>query len=424
MGFKGKRNYSPSKNTGIPIETLRDIGRKISRIPSDLKIHPKLNTMMNAKAKAIETSKDIDWATGEALAFGSLLLEGHHVRLSGQDVERGTFSHRHAVLHDQTSSERKKYVPLNHLDPKQAFFSVSNSNLSEFGILGFELGYSLESPGALVIWEAQFGDFFNGAQIIVDQFLSAGEDKWLRQSGLVMLLPHGYEGQGPEHSSARLERFLQMTNDHPDMLPDSKTPTQIQESNWQILNCSTPANYFHALRRQQHRDFRKPLIIMTPKSLLRFQPSFSTLNDMTDNTRFKPVIADPSSTLVTNEKVKRVAFCSGKVYYDLITKRTELKRNDIAFVRVEQIAPFPFGPAADEAKKFPNAEVVWVQEEPMNMGAYTYAAPRLVTALKKDRPNLHKIRYVGRAPSASTAAGSDTLHKKELAVFLADLFNY
>ncbi len=264
---------------------------------------------------------------GEGLAFGSLLLEGHHVRLSGQDVERGTFSHRHALIHDQTNPNRRFYVPLNNLEPDQAFFSVSNSNLTEYATLGFELGYSLENPNALVLWEAQFGDFANGAQIIIDQFLSSGEDKWLRQCGLVLLLPHGYEGQGPEHSSARLERFLQGSKEHPDVLPPQKDTMQIQSANWQVINATTPANYYHALRRQLHRDFRKPLIVMSPKALLRHPEAVSTIADFAEGTRFQQMIPDSGEGLAAPDKVRRIIYCSGKVYYDLVKYRRDNKIN-------------------------------------------------------------------------------------------------
>jgi len=357
------------------------------------------------------------------LAFGSLLMEGKHVRLSGQDVERGTFSHRHAMLHDQqsTSSNPVKFVPLNHLSPKQAHFSVSNSSLSEYGVMGFELGYALDDPHALVCWEAQFGDFVNGAQIIMDQFLCSGEDKWLRQNGLVLLLPHGYEGQGPEHSSARLERFLQNMNDNPDVLPSENLSTQIQQANWQVVNCSTPANYFHVLRRQLYREFRKTLVVMTPKSLLRHELAKSSFAEMDQGTFFKQVIAEPQA--LDKDKVKRLIFCSGKVYYDIFQARQAAKRQDIAIARVEQLGPFPYHLVRDEARRFPKAEIVWVQEEPMNQGAWTYVAPRFETALKADRPGC-RPRYVGRPPAASTAAGSASMHKKEQDLFIAQSLTF
>lgn len=289
-------------------------------------------------------------------------------------------------------------------------------------MLGFELGYSLESPQALVIWEAQFGDFFNGAQIIVDQFLSSGEDKWLRQSGLVLLLPHGYEGQGPEHSSARLERWLQMCNDNPNVLPPETKTKQIQESNWQIVNCTTTANYFHVLRRQIHRDFRKPLIVMSPKSLLRYGPAFSPLTDLSAGTRFQHVIGEISKDLVADDKIKRLILCSGKVFYDLFNYRNEKKIKDVAIIRVEQISPFPYHLVAKEAHRYSKADILWCQEEPMNMGAYTYVAPRIETAIGANRKD-SRPKYAGRPPSASPSAGFDSLHKKELADFLKEAFS-
>jgi len=341
------------------------------------------------------------------------------VRLSGQDVERGTFSHRHAVLSDQKDFSKPFYEPLNNLGRDQAFFSISNSNLSEYATLGFELGYSLENPNALVLWEAQFGDFANGAQIIIDQFLSSQEDKWLRQSGLVLLLPHGYEGQGPEHSSARVERFLQSSNEDPSVMPSEHMSMQIQETNWQVVNCSTPANYFHALRRQLHRDFRKPLIVMSPKSLLRLP--LSSLSDMAEGTRFRTVLPESGEGLVAAEKVRRVIFCSGKVYYDLDKYRKENKIHDVAVARVEQLAPFPFWAVANEAKRFPKADIVWCQEEPMNMGGWAHVMPRFETALKGNH-KCARPRYAGRPPSASTATGRPEQHERELRRFLRDAF--
>jgi 2-oxoglutarate dehydrogenase E1 component len=293
--------------------------------------------------------------------------------------------------------------------------------------MGFELGYSLEDPAALVMWEAQFGDFFNGAQIIVDQFLSSGEAKWLRQSGLVLLLPHGFEGQGPEHSSARLERFLQQTDDDPDTIPENEgtdESRQIQSTNWQVVNCSMPGNYFHVLRRQQYRQFRKPLVIMTPKSLLRDERSSSSYEDMGPNTSFVKMFGETHmNQLVEPSKVRRLVFCTGKVYFDLIAHRNLHKIKDVAVARVEQIAPFPFSLVAQEAQKFPNAEIVWCQEEPKNMGAYTYVFFRIRTALRGIRgKDGAEPRYVGRKASASPAAGKDKTHKKEQAAFVAEAF--
>lgn len=360
--------FSVPQKTGVDVGLLRDIGIKLSTVPAEFPMFPRLKKLVYAaRLNSITENKDIDWATGEALAFGSLLVQGVHVRLGGQDVERGTFSQRHAVLHSQT--DNSLYVPLNNLSPNQAELIITNSHLSEYGALGFELGYCMENPNSLVLWEGQFGDFFNTAQVIVDQFISSGEDKWNKQNGLVMLLPHAYDGQGPEHSSGRIERFLQMTNDHPDQIFPEDKPMQIQKANWQIVNCTTPANYFHVLRRQVLRNFRKPLIVFTPKSLLRHAVARSTLDDMGADKKFVPVIGETSAAINKKAKdVKRLIFCSGKVYYDLLKARESKRLDNVALVRVEQLAPFPFREAAAHIQQFPNAEVVWAQEEPMNMG--------------------------------------------------------
>ena len=410
------KKFSEPRATGVDLEELREIGLKASTPPQGFHVHPRLAQVYKLREKTIQEGKHIDWGTAEALAFGSLLLENKHVRLSGQDVERGTFSHRHAVLHDQKSNER--YVPLNNIRPDaQAHFTVTNSHLSEYGVLGFELGFSLDSPDALVLWEAQFGDFFNTAQVIVDQFISSGEDKWLRQTGLVMLLPHGYEGAGPEHSSARIERFLQMTNDHPDVIPprEGDKSKQIQQANWQLVNCSTPANFFHVLRRQIHRQFRKPLVVFTPKMLLRFAQAKSSLEEMGPDSRFMKVYGETDDAIAQGEQVQRVLLCSGKVYYDLYNERAERKLQSVAIVRLEQLSPFPFHDVAAELNKYPSAEVVWAQEEPMNMGAYVYAKDRVESTLRQlcGREG-ERVRYVGRHPSASTAAGHMSQHAKEL----------
>ena len=341
-GFNSPEHLSRIRPTGVPLETLNSIGRALCALPATIKLHPSLMRIMKAKEDSLKAGSGLDWGTAEALAFGSLLLEGNNVRLSGQDVERGTFSHRHAVMHTQDSDA--VYCPLNNLGAKQAPFLASNSPLSEYGVMGFELGYSLEHPNQLVLWEAQFGDFVNGAQIIIDQFLSSGETKWLRQCGLVLLLPHGMEGMGPEHSSARIERFLQQCDDAEDVVPpmDESKRMQIQHTNWQVLNCTTPANYFHALRRQVHRNFRKPLIVASPKSLLRHKNAVSSLVDMSEGSMFKRVIPeDAPALLAAPTKVRKLIFCTGKVYYDLLKQREDLKCKDVAIARLEQIAPFP-----------------------------------------------------------------------------------
>lgn len=385
-----------------------------------------------------EDGKGIDWGTAEAMAFGSLLIEGNHVRITGQDVQRGTFSHRHAVVKDQNTEE--EYVPLSHVarrvnesSPRellarpdtQAGFTARNSILSEFALLGFELGYSLENPNALVLWEAQFGDFSNGAQVMIDQFLSAGEDKWLRQSGLVMLLPHGYDGQGAEHSSCRLERFLQMVDEDPHYIPPMAEDErmQIQQCNWQVVNCTTPANYFHCLRRQIHRDFRKPLIVTSPKNLLRNKKCVSSLEEMGPGTFFKRVYDEVDETIKENaDSVKRLVFCTGQIYYELLAERENSGKNDIAIVRIEQIAPFAFDRVAENCAKYPNAEVIWAQQEPKNMGAYSYFLPRLMTATREINSDEKRCRYVGRSVSAAPATGMSKIHQKEYNDILAGVF--
>lgn len=425
-GFKSPEQLSRIRNTGVKPEILKNVGKAITSIPETFKPHRAVKRVYDQRAQMIETGEGVDWAVGEALAFATLLVEGNHVRLSGQDVERGTFSHRHSVLHDQETGER--YCPLDHviMNQPEEMFTVSNSSLSEFGVLGFELGYSMENPNSLVLWEAQFGDFANGAQVIFDQFISSGESKWLRQSGLVVLLPHGYDGQGPEHSSARLERYLQMSDDNPFVIPemDPTLRTQIQQCNWQIVNVTTPANYFHVLRRQINRDFRKPLIVMSPKNLLRHKDCKSNLSEFDDvqghpgfdkqGTRFKRLIKDQNDHSDLEEGIKRLILCSGKIYYELDEERRRLQRKDVAICRVEQLCPFPYDLVQRELKRYPNAEIVWCQEEPMNMGAYSYITPRLTTAMTAlGRGKYEDIKYVGRAPSAATATGFSQLHVKE-----------
>lgn len=420
-GFMSPRQLSRIRETGYDIEKLREIGLKISTAPETFKIHKQLEKILQARQESIVKGAGIDWGTAEALAIGSLLMEGNHVRLTGQDVERGTFSHRHAVLVDQTSGE--KYVSLNHINKHtsatiatqktrapemQGEFTVRNSILSEFGVLGFEMGYSLENPNMLVMWEAQFGDFVNGAQIMIDQFISAGEDKWLRQSALTMLLPHGYMGQGAEHSSCRIERFLQQVDEDPDVVPpmNENERMQIQRTNWQVLNCSTPANYFHALRRQIHRDFRKPLVIATPKNLLRDRKCTSTLEEMGEHTKFHRVFKETLPAITSNpDQVKRLVFCTGKIYYELMEEREKKGQTDVAVVRVEQLAPFPWDRVAEEAAVYKNAELVWCQEEPKNMGAWSFVEPRIATATRTLNQREQRVKYVGRKPAAAVATG-------------------
>lgn len=427
-GFKSPEQISRIRNTGVNPEILKRVGQAITTLPETFKPHRAVKKIFDVRAQMIETGIGIDWALAEALAFAALVVEGNHVRLSGQDVERGTFSHRHSVLHDQVTGER--YCPLDHLilNQNEEMFTVSNSSLSEFAVLGFELGYSMENPNSLVLWEAQFGDFANGAQVMFDQFLSSGESKWLRQTGLVCLLPHGYDGQGPEHSSARVERYLQMSDDNPYTIPEME-PTlrkQIQECNWQVVNVTTPANYFHVLRRQIHREFRKPLIVIAPKNLLRHKDCKSNLSEFDDvqghpgfdkqGTRFKRLIKDQNNHSEREEGIRRLVLCSGKVYYELDDQRKKVDGKDVAICRVEQLCPFPYDLVQRELKRYPNAEIVWCQEEPMNMGAYSYIAPRLCTAMKAlGRGTMEDIKYVGRNTSAATATGFYSVHLKEQA---------
>ncbi|KAI0988533.1 hypothetical protein GJ496_002008, partial [Pomphorhynchus laevis] len=409
--------------TGVESTTLLHIGDIFSRIPNEVNIHKGLVRILNNRQKMLKDGK-VDWAIGEALAIGSLLLDNKHVRLSGQDVERGTFSHRHHVLHDQEIA-KKIYVPLNTLSPTQAHYTVCNSSLCEFGILGFELGYSTENRDSLTIWEAQFGDFANNAQCIIDQFVSSGESKWNRQSGLVMLLPHAFEGAGPEHSSARIERFLQLCDQDWSVVPSVEegkdfSLERLRHTNMIIANCTTPANFFHVMRRQLALPFRKPLIIFTPKSLLRSVDAISSLDEMTPGTKFKRIIRSELAT--GQENVRRVAFCSGHVYYDVKNRIRAAKLNDqIYVVRVEQICPFPSDLVKDCLMQFPQADVCWVQEEHKNMGPYLMCSQAISAILKQIRDNGHDVRYIGRPPSAAVATGNRKQHLMELDNLLTDL---
>jgi 2-oxoglutarate dehydrogenase E1 component len=395
--------------TGVDLDILRDVGMKLSHVPEGFNIHKTIQRFMDNRRKSIETGEGIDWGMAEALAFGTLLREGFKVRLSGQDSERGTFVQRHSVLNDQETEDR--YIPLNHISENQAPYEVINSMLSENAVLGFEYGYSLAEPSALVLWEAQFGDFANGAQVVIDQFISSGERKWLRMSGLVMLLPHGYEGQGPEHSSARLERYLQMC----------------AEDNMQVANCTTPMNYFHILRRQMHRKFRKPLILMTPKSLLRHKRCVSRLDEFGPDSSFHRVLWDDAEILkgekiklVSDDKIKRVILCTGKVYYDLYEERENRGINDIYLMRVEQLYPFPAKSLITEMARFPQAEIVWCQEEPKNMGAWSFMEPNIEWVLDQVGARYRRPRYTGRPASAATAVGLMSKHNQQLNQLLSD----
>ena len=398
--FKPGLGKDKKGKSGVRKEKLVEIGLKISSIPENFNAHKTLKKIFDQRKKMFNEQLSIDWTTAESLAFGTLLTEGFSVRLSGQDSGRGTFSQRHSVLRNQDSHER--YIPLNNISKNQKKFEIIDSLLSELAVLGFEFGYSLSEPETLVLWEAQFGDFANGAQIIIDQFITSGESKWGRASGLVLLLPHGYEGQGPEHSSARLERFLQLC----------------AGENIQVVNCTTPANYFHVLRRQMHRDFRKPLIIMTPKSLLRNKKCVSQLNDFTKDSTFHRVLEDHTYLKNNNlirvkkdKKIKRVAICTGKIYFDLIEAREKNKNDEVVFIRIEQLYPFPAKTLANILKRYKgDVDFVWCQEEPKNMGAWNSARNYIDRTLEIIHSKRHKVRYIGRNASASTATGNLNKH--------------
>lgn len=396
MRLATAKDFETSPNTSVKKTTLLELAKRIATLPSDKKFFKKIQKLFDERLKMATSTHVFDWAMAEQLAYGSLLSEGKRVRLSGQDVKRGTFSHRHAVLTLEDSEE--EYTPLAHVSDQQAQFDIYNSHLSEYGVLGFEYGYAMANPNALTIWEAQFGDFFNGAQIVVDQYVASAETKWQRENGLVMLLPHGYEGQGPEHSSARIERFMELCADF----------------NMQVVNCTTPANFFHAMRRQFKRDFRKPLVVFTPKSLLRHPLCVSKLEDFTDG-GFKEVIDDIN---VKAASVKRVVFCSGKIYYDLLEAQKLNKREDVALVRVEQLYPTPVAQMETIYKRYKNAtEAIWVQEEPENMGAWPY----LLRKLRKTV--FSQMDVISRKESSSTATGFAKQHANQQAYIISTAFD-
>ena len=391
----GEEEEFRDDKTGAPIDLLKEVGAAICKAPDGWAVNPKIVRQLKTKKESIDSGKDIDWATAEALAYGTLVVEGNAVRLSGQDCGRGTFSQRQSVLVDQNTEQRHVY--LDNIRPgKQAPFVVIDSPLSELSILGFEYGYSLADPNTLTIWEAQFGDFSNGAQMIIDQFINSGESKWLRLCGLVMLLPHGFEGHGPEHSSARMERYLQLS----------------AQDNWQVCNITTPANYFHALRRQMRRNFRKPLVIMTPKSLLRHKRCISTLQEMGADTSFQRIYPETEKVAAPN-KIRRIVCCSGKVYYDLLQAREDKGVDDVVIIRVEQIYPWPKETLAREFAKYKNAELVWCQEEPANMGSWTFVDRRLEYALDGVDIKAKRPVFAGRPPAASPATGLMKTHVRE-----------
>jgi len=401
-GLEPVRGYDARRgHTEVELAELREVGAAMARVPEGFRIHPKLKRLVETRANVVGAGEGIDWATAESLAFGTLLLEGHPVRLSGQDVSRGTFSQRHAAFVDQEDESR--WVPINCVRPHQELLELVDSPLSELAVLGFEYGYSLADPRTLVLWEAQFGDFANGAQIIIDQFITAAEMKWLRMSGLVMLLPHGYEGQGPEHSSARLERFLQVC----------------AEDNIQVVNCTTPANYFHVLRRQMHRSFRKPLVVMTPKSLLRDRRCTSKLADFGPGSSFHRVLYDdeiPSSP----SEARQVVMCSGKVYYDLLQARTKAGIHDVHFLRLEQLYPFPADALAELLEPYRHCHLVWCQEEPRNMGGWDHVDEFVLEVVEELGFEHTDLRYAGRPSAASPATGLASVHAEEQAALVAE----
>jgi 2-oxoglutarate dehydrogenase E1 component len=384
-GAAGERD-----GTGVELAALQEVGRALTTVPADFNLNPKIARQLKAKQKMLERAAGVDWATAEALAFGTLLIEGHGVRLSGEDSIRGTFSQRHASWFDQETEAR--YVPLNGIRDGQARFEVVDSPLSEFGVLGFEYGYAMEEPGVLVVWEAQFGDFANGAQVVIDQFIVAGESKWQRMNGLVLLLPHGYEGQGPEHSSARIERFLQLC----------------AEDNMQVVHPTTPASYFHALRRQLQRAFRKPLIVMTPKSLLRHKRCVSPLEDFGPGSAFRPLLPEDASQ--GGPSPSRLVLCTGKVYYDLLEGRESRDSGAVHLARLEQLYPFPADELAAELERYRDCELVWCQEEPRNMGAWSFVGERIARVAERVGCRQPWPRYVGRAEAAAPATGLFSRH--------------
>ncbi|CAF4194130.1 unnamed protein product [Rotaria socialis] len=429
--FTGKGPF-PYPQTGVAEETLQNIAVKTHQLPDGFVLHRGLTRIFEGRNKLIQ-AREVDWALAESMAIGSVLLDGHHVRLSGQDVERGTFSHRHHVLHDQ-EKDLVFHVPMNYLSPTQGHYTICNSSLSEFAALGFELGYSTTNPNSLVIWEAQFGDFANNAQCIIDQFVCSGQAKWVRQSGIVLLLPHGYEGQGPEHSSARLERFLQLCDEDEDRVTEIKERKHIQhtdlamyqldDTNWIVANITTPANFFHILRRQLALPFRKPLIVMSPKSIFRLPACRSTFDEMLPGTSFKRIYPEEGVASENPADVKKIIFCSGKTYYDLVDARKNNQlESQVAIVRIEQICPFPFDLIREELEKYKNAKLCFAQEEHKNMGSYSFCKPRLACLLRSmndERAAEVNNCYAGRDSAASTAAGIKSSHYMEQKTYMKE----
>lgn len=420
-GFKSPKELAeeilPHLPTAVEHAKLKNIGEIIGSPPEGFNVHRNLKRILAGRTKTVTEGDGIDMSTAEALAFGTLCEEGHHIRISGQDVERGTFSQRHAVLHDQESEAT--YTPLQHVSKDQGAFVISNSSLSEFGVLGFEYGYSLSSPNALVMWEAQFGDFANNAQCIIDQFIASGEVKWLQRTGLVMSLPHGYDGQGPEHSSGRMERYLQLCNEDPRIFPSpAKLDRQHQDCNMQIAYVTKPSNYFHILRRQMNRQFRKPLVLFFSKNLLRHPMARSSIEEFTGDSHFQWIVPDEAHAqgkIESHDKIKRVIMCSGQVFTALHKHRTDIGDTTTAITRIEQIHPFPWKQLQENLDSYPNAEtLVYCQEEPLNAGAWSFVQPRIETLLNNtEHHNRRHVMYAGRNPSASVATGLKSTHKKE-----------
>ena len=410
--------------SGIPVERVRDIGTKIAKLPDQGNFHRLVKKIFDQRYQTISNGKDIDWGTAEALAFASLIEDGYNVRISGQDVERGTFSHRHAHVFYQDRDGF--YIPINNVVPQgnRRRFIATNSHLSEFAVLGYELGYAQTNPNTLTLWEAQFGDFANGAQVIIDQFITSGEAKWNVKNGLVMLLPHGYDGAGPEHSSARTERYLQLC-DQDEFVPGDGVSYDnkdiLREINMQVVHPSCAASYFHVLRTHMRMPFRKPLVVIAPKKLLRFKGACSDIEDFGEGTRFQPIIGDKMKNLKAPEQVKKVVLCSGQVYFDLEAQREKDQRTDVAILRVESLCPFPFKEIISELKQYKNATVTWAQEEPKNAGSWLYVEPRLRNIrefLKQDED----IAYAGRPIMAATAVGFTKTHNDQLSELIKDAF--
>ena len=431
-GFPSPKELSEQildhKDTGVSLETLKHVGETVSSYPDDFNVHRNLGRILKNRLKTIEEGEGLDMSTAEALAFGTLVMEKTYVRVSGQDVERGTFSQRHAVLHDQKSEDI--YIPLSNVEKDQAPFVICNSSLSEFGCLGFELGFSLVDPKNLTIWEAQFGDFANNAQCIIDQYIASQERKWFARSGLVLSLPHGYDGQGPEHSSARPERFLQLIDDNPFVYPPpEKMERQHQDGNMAVVYCSVPSNVFHVLRRQVHRDFRKPLIMFFSKSLLRHPEARSSLEDMVPGTGFQRVIPDPHHTegkdaLVPAEEIKRHIITTGQNYFALLKHRRDNNINNVAISRIEQFAPFPFDDIRKALDSYPNSDICFSQEEPLNGGWFGFVQPRLRTVCRHSEHHKESLALLAsRPPYSSVATGSKSAHKRELDDLLRDSFD-